>query len=43
MGRKTPISFNYKNMLKSMQRAVVSGQQNKKTRRATTQTTLFLI
>ena len=40
MGRKTPISFNLR---KALQQPVVSAQQNKKPRRATTQITLFLI
>ena len=38
MDRKTSISFNLRK-----QRSVVSAQENTKTRRATTQTTLFLI
>ena len=33
----------YENKLKALQRSVVSTQQNKKTRQATTQTTLFVI
>ena len=42
MGRKTPISFNLRKYAEK-QRPVVSAQKNTKTRRATTQTTLFLI
>ena len=40
MGRKTPISFSLRKVL---QRPVVSALQNSKTKRATTQTTLFLV
>ena len=45
MGRKTPISFDLRKCVEkhSLQRSVVNAQQNKKTRRAATHTTFFLI
>ena len=44
MGRELRFLLIYKNICwKALQRPVVSAQQNKKTREATTQTTLFLI
>ena len=43
MGPKTPISFDYENMLKRIETLVVSAQQNTKTRRPITQAALFLI
>ena len=43
MGRKTPISFNYKNMLKSIATARSENTAKQEKKRATIQTILFLI